>query len=610
VRDFVQRLKGWWPWVLVVGALGLVYGPARAAHMRRGFNPGIFNNDARQQIYPFFRYADSSLFPNDYVGDYYLDCLPLGFRALYTLTAPLIDPSVSSKIVAYLMLLITVVALGVAANRLGGKVAAWGAMAVVLGARLYIVQVGGGLPRAFGFPILACALAALTYGRTNWLATLVWLGALFYPVAGVVVGTVTALVLLVLPASDRGDAQDWGLWRRLRFLSIVAGVSIILLLPTVVTSSQYAPLLTPDDLTEYPEAGPGGRYTRHHRAPYGSFFDRAPGAMAQGLMGEGKPLVEPVSQWVNVDKPRRGWSNRQQLILAVVAIFTMIGWMFFLATSSAARRVLMLGLAAFVGYSVSRVVAPYLYLPTRYTSYALPLLAVLMTSTSVAGVFSACRGLGSASNRVCAPLDRVKEWVASRGRLGALVAERFGTKVAFRAGVTFVFCLFVLVSLGGRGNHRTGLGVNTGKAPLYDAIAELPVDAVIAGWPNTAIENVPYASRRTVLLTYETHQAFHEQYAKVMRGRTRALIDATLATSNEPLIRLRDGHGVTHMLVYLPHLRGLPLKYFKPFDEWIAEAQRRRADKPLSLQDLVANHAIYRSGDYAIVDLRELTGPS
>ena len=130
----------------------------------RGFDPHIFNDDARQQIYPFFRYADSSLFPNDYIADYYLDCLPLGFRALYTLSAPLIDPAVSNKIVTYLMLLITVAGLGAAANRLGGKVATWGAMSLALGASLYIDRMGGGLPRAFGFPILACALAAI--GRT------------------------------------------------------------------------------------------------------------------------------------------------------------------------------------------------------------------------------------------------------------------------------------------------------------------------------------------------------------------------------------------------------------------------------------------------------------
>jgi len=82
MRDTGQVGKGWWSWALAIGALGLVYGRTLAAHVQRGFNPRFMNDDARQQIYPFFRYADSSLFPNDYIADYYVDCLPLGFRAL------------------------------------------------------------------------------------------------------------------------------------------------------------------------------------------------------------------------------------------------------------------------------------------------------------------------------------------------------------------------------------------------------------------------------------------------------------------------------------------------------------------------------------------------
>ena len=575
-----RALKVWWPWALVLGALGLIYGPTLVAHVIRAFDPHVFNDDARQQIYPFFRYADSSLFPNDYIADYYLDCLPLGFRALYTLSAPLIDPAVSNKIVTYLALLITVAGLGVAANRLGGKVAAWGAMSLALGASLYLDRMGGGLPRAFGFPILAWALAALSYGRTKWLAALVWLGACFYPVAGVVVGLATAFFLLLLPASDRGDAHDWDLRRRLRFLAIVAGASIVLLLPTVVTSSKYAPVIAADDVAEYPEAGPRGRYGPDSRAPYGSFFDSASAATARGFLGTGTPWVEPVFAWVQADTSEESGSNRTQGILTAIAIFTVLGWLLFVASSGAARRVMMFGLAAFIGYSVARLVPPYLYLPTRYADYPMPLLAVLMASTSIAGFFS------------------------MRDKLGA------GTKSGVRAGVTLVFCLVLLVAIGGRGTSQAGLNIEIRSESLYEAIAELPVDSVIAGWPLTAIENVPYVSRRAALLTFETHQAFHQQYADVMRERMRALIDATLATSNDPLIRLRDEYGVTHMLVYLPHLSGDPLGYFEPFDPWIQEARRASADGRRSLQTLVDSHAIYRDGRYALVDLRELSGPS
>jgi MFS family permease len=579
MRMDAQRMKAWWPWVLVFGALAFVYGPTLGAHISRGFNPQIFNDDARQQIYPFFRYADSALFPNDYVGDYYLDNLPIGFRALYTISAPLIDPAISNKIVMYLMLLVTILGLGAAANRLGGKVAAWAAMSLALGASLYIDRMGGGLPRAFGFPILAWALVALSYGRTRWLAALVWLGACFYPVTGVLVGLATAFLLLLLPASDRGDAQGWDLRRRLRFLTIVAGASIVLLLPTIVSSSKYAPAITPDDVAQYPEAGPGGRYAPDSRAPYRSFFDGASTAVARGFVGVGKPWVAPVFEWVNADEPHGSQWTRSKAVLALLAIFTTVGWLLFVASSGAARRVMMFGLAAFIGYSIARLVPPYFYLPDRYTTYSMPLLAVLMVSTSVAGFFS------------------------MRDKRGA------DPKNAVRAGVTLVFCLFVLASVGGRGSSRAGLNIELGNKALYDAIGTLPVEAVVAGWPQTAIENAPYVARRTALLTFETHQAFHQKYVDEMRQRMRAIIDATLATSDAPLIRLRDEQGVTHMLVYLPHLGGARPRYFKPFDRWIAEARSASAGKPLLLQELVDKHAIYRDRNYALVDLRELRGP-
>ena len=165
---------------------------------------------------------------------------------------------------------------------------------------------------------------------------------------------------------------------------------------------------------------------------------------------------------------------------------------------------------------------------------------------------------------------------------------------------------FVLITLGGRGTEDKGLGVDRRGEQLYDAIAELPVDSVIAGWPQTAIESVPYLSRRGALLTFETHQAFHRKYAEEMRRRMRALIDVMFATSYAPLIRLREDFGATHLLVHLPHLRGGRLSYFKPFDRWIAAARARRAAGSLVLQELVDDASVYRDHRYALVDLREL----
>lgn len=585
MRDVVRIVKRQWAWAFGLAALGCAYGPTLTAHIRRSVDPRIFTDDARQQIYPFFRYADSSLFPNDYIADYYLDCLPIGVRGIYMLSAPLVDPAAMSNVVMYLMLMLTVVGVGVAANRLGGKVAAWGAMALVLGAEIYLDRMAGGLPRAFGFPVLAWALAALAYGRTKWLAALTWIGACFYPVAGLIVGMAVAFFLL-LPAADRGDAGTWNVRKRLIFLAIVALVSIAVLLPPTVLSSQYAPVLSAGDVEEYPELGPSGRYSVNSRPPWKSFFEETPTAIEVGVVGIGEPWVEPIFDWATEVQHRKRRPKPRPIIVDFVVMLTLIGWLLLAATSSGARRVLMLGLSAFVGYSIARVIAPYFYLPTRYTTYAMPLLAIVMASTASAGFFALGEKLG---------------WIGP-------------TSGRFRAGATFVFCFFILATMGGRGSAKTGLRIDVRGEPIYDEIAELPVDAVIAGWPAVAkpklrlmtIENVPYVSRRTALLTFETHQVFHKGYVDEMRQRMRALIDATFATSIEPLVRLRDEHQVTHMLVSVPHLQERNFKYFAPFDAWIERAQRRSEDKPLVLLDLVDKDAISREGDQAIIDLRRL----
>jgi hypothetical protein len=121
---------------------------------------------------------------------------------------------------------------------------------------------------------------------------------------------------------------------------------------------------------------------------------------------------------------------------------------------------------------------------------------------------------------------------------------------------------------------------------------------------------VPYVGRRTAFLTYETHQAFHEQYADAMRIRMRALVDARFATSNEPLLQLRDEHQVTHLLVYLPDVRGERLGYFEPFDQWIDEARRASAGKRLVIETLVDQYAVFSDDTYVLIDLRGLSDPT
>jgi hypothetical protein len=196
-----------------------MFGPTLARHVRYSRNPWFFNDDVRQQIFPFFRYYDATPVSGDYFGDYYLACYPWGYRALYTVLAYLgVDPAALSKAIVYVLLAIIVLGVGLTARRIGGKVAAWVAMALVLSTGLYLARITGGLPRSFAFPLLAAAIATLAHGKIRLSGLLVLLGAAFYPAGGVMVGLSLAVVLFILPAKDRGEAQAWSRKRRALFL--------------------------------------------------------------------------------------------------------------------------------------------------------------------------------------------------------------------------------------------------------------------------------------------------------------------------------------------------------------------------------------------------------
>jgi hypothetical protein len=106
------------------------------------------------------------------------------------------------------------------------------------------------------------------------------------------------------------------------------------------------------------------------------------------------------------------------------------------------------------------------------------------------------------------------------------------------------------MAFGGRGNVDFSVStVEKSSQPLFDAIAALPKDVVIAGWPSGEIRKVEYVTRRNAFLTLDVHQVLHLNFVKIMRRRMDALFDAYLSTDAAPLYRLRQEFGVTHLMV-------------------------------------------------------------
>jgi hypothetical protein len=161
--------------------------------------------------------------------------------------------------------------------------------------------------------------------------------------------------------------------------------------------------------------------------------------------------------------------------------------------------------------------------------------------------------------------------------------------------------------LGARGVPWIGLTVYVPPAerPLFTAIAKLPNDAVIAAFPSETSDCIPYLSRRSVFLAWETHMPFHTRYTELMRSRARALFDAYFTSDPDVLRRFRDREGVTHLLVDARQLASRP-GYFAPFNEQIGRNFAAGKAKGFAVEALRAPIAVYQAGNYTLLDLRRL----
>ena len=119
------------------------------------------------------------------------------------------------------------------------------------------------------------------------------------------------------------------------------------------------------------------------------------------------------------------------------------------------------------------------------------------------------------------------------------------------------------------------------------------------------IDNVPYLLRRRVLVSFETHQPQYAGYVLSMRRRAQALFAAYFATTPEPILELRDRHGVTHLLIDYRALERPP-RYFAPFDDDVERAVAAARGRGFEVLRQAATAAVHRDSRYLLLDLSRI----
>jgi len=552
-------------WICVVMALWMIYSDFLSEHLENSLNPLLLNDDVRQQIPPFYRFfGGNTAFDHDYIYTYYYNALPIGYRALFTFAALLgEDPQRMSGWLPLVLHLGTAGCLMAAANHFGGKPAAFAAGCVWLGGGAFH-QIVGGLPRSFAFPVVSLCMLGLTLGRPMIVAVAAVAGAGFYPMAGVLSGLCLA-GWFVLPARLRGAASDWSPRRRLQFLVIAGVVSVLTLLPAMLGTSDYGGLVRGFDSIIFPEAGPGGRLNPYDHPPFRTFLGEMTVWVRRYL------LILPIETALFEELHTRLGREKGEPMSAAIGALTglaIAGWVVMLKHRPAAVRLTLLLVASYVAFVLAQPLLPKLYLPPRYPKFGLPLLAIL---------------------------------IACVGGVG-LIELRRHTQAARTVAATSV-ATFAVVLLGAAGNPLLGLKVDlTMQVPMLDFVSKLPEDVVIAGMPRSSIEDIPYYSRRAVLLTRETHQPFHRDFIIETRERMYALIDAYFATDEARIRELAERYGVTHMLIHRGHFVGRPPNYHAPFRGHILRARRGNKGRFI-LPKWARSKAIFTNGPEVLIEL-------
>jgi hypothetical protein len=520
-------------------------------------------------VYPFLRSEGRRAAHEDYVADYYRSALfPAGYRALYEAAARLGLVRELSRWLPYVLLVLTVSAVSLAAYRFGGLPAAWMSAALALSSGACLGRMAGGIPRSFAFPIVAGIILALVRGSVAGLAVMAVAGALFYPMAAVIAGLCLAVMLFVPGASPEGVAANWRIGRRMVAASAVAVACVLAVSPMLLGGLRYGPRIAPDDVVRLPEAGPGGRYRGHNRPPFAGVARFSARVLEDAVPGAGRPFASRARQWLDEDVSRR----RQRLLIGALLLVAGAGWIRMSAVDAAARRFLVLPVVAVLTYPMARLVFPYLYIPARYLFYSVPPVAYMVLSAGGVGLLPSGR------------IDR--KWAGWLGAIPGAVA---------------------LILLGGQGSPDVGIRrVEDYPAASYAAIRGLPDSALLAGWPSGMIDYAPYLTGRRALVTFESHQVFHEGYLLEMRRRTEAVVEAFYACDARPLVRLRDEFDVSHFVVDLELARTRSAEYFTPFDREIRRAREGCAGRELEILRRRDSAAIYEDEKVAILDLSRL----
>lgn len=491
-------------WLLLSVAIALTYS---GMALQDGFSSAfVVQDDARQHVVWMQRFLDPELFPNDLISDYYQAIAPTGYAAFYRAFAGLgIDPLLLNRLLPpFLGLLATLFGFGVAMELLPLPGVAF-VSCLLLNQYLWVSDdIASATARGFMPPLMLAFVYGVirrSQGRC-WqtllvLLSLIVLEGLFYPSYVLVFASILALLPL---RWEKGRLRRTRERRDYLLMAAGLGAAFLVLLPHLLESSPYGPMVTVAEARSLPEFSGSGR-TAFFENDFGLYW-------LSGRRSGILPTIHPSVIGLG-------------LLLPLLALFPQT----FPLVRQISPRISILvrwGGGAIALFLLAHLLLFRLYLPSRYTHYSLQFILVFLTAITLAVL-----------------LDAALRWVRRSQRLLGQ-----GLVWGLAGAIASALLLYPLYAYEfPRTEYRVGQ-----YPALYDFLRSQPKETLVASVLLEA-DSISSFAQRPVYISREHAIPYHVGYAQEIRQRAHALIEALYTLDLSTLQAFIQQSGVDYWMI-------------------------------------------------------------
>lgn len=522
----------------------------------------VVQDDARQHVFWMRRFLDASLFPNDWIADYFQSVAPWGYSNLYKLFALFgVDPIILSKFLPIVLGLITTsYCFGICLQLLPVPMAGFLA-SLMLNQYLWLRDdIVSATAVAFIYPFFTAFLYYLLRRSLLGVCVAIALLGLFYPQGVLICAAILVLQLLhwkhkLHLSRDRSDYI---------FSATGLGVALVVIAIYALKSSKYGPVITAAEAKTLLEFGENG-LSQFFVNSFGDYW----------FTGQRSGIV-----------PKYGTILPLLLAIALPLLLLLFPLLFPLLRQLRQTSILAkTTLASLVMFFIAHALLFKLHLPSRYTEHSLRIVTAIAAGIVLTVI-----------------IDSIFLWARPRTqKKDKTLQERQRLALGL---ATLLLTALVINPVFLKEFPKTDYAI--GQVPtLYKFFAQQPKDILIASLAQETV-NIPSFTKRSILVGGGGFPVpYHKGYYAEIRKRTIDLIEAQYSSDLNQVQRFMQNYGIDFWLVehsafapnYLAESRWI-MQYQPAANEAISKLSQGITPALINLKE---SCAVFNTGNFVVL---------